>query len=164
MPLIYAPRLRSFDYVGYYRYFLTICSFDRVKVFVSDADVWPVVTRLSQSANAHQFSVVAYCLMPDHMHALMAGEHEAADFREFVRIFKQQTGFDWTGRHTTRLWQRGYFEHVLRDEEDTLAVARYIIENPLRAGLVTDPLDYPYLGSFNVSVRDLLYTVQIQRT
>ena len=164
MPLIYAPRLRSFDYVGYHRYFLTICSFDRVRAFVSDADVGPVVTRLSQTADAYQFSVIAYCLMPDHMHALVAGDHEAADFREFVRIFKQQTAFDWRRRHTTRLWQRGYIEHVLREEEDTLAVARYIIENPLRAGLVTDPLDYSYLGSFTVSVRELLYDVQIQRT
>jgi len=164
MPLIYAPRLRSFDYVGYYRYFLTICSFDRARVFVSDADVGPVAMRLSQTADAYQFSVIAYCLMPDHMHALVAGEREAADFCEFVRIFKQQTAFDWKRRHTTRLWQRGYIDHVLRDEEDTLAVARYIIENPLRAGLVSDPLDYPHLGSLTVSVRDLLNAVQIQRT
>jgi putative transposase len=164
MPLIYAPRLPAFDYVGYYRYFLTICSFDRVRLFVADDAVEPVVTRLSQTADAYKFSVIAYCLMPDHMHALVAGEHEAADFREFVRVFKQQTAFDWKRRHTTRLWQRGYIDRVLRDEEDTFAVARYIIENPLRAGLVANPLDYPYVGSFTVSLRDLLYSVQIQRT
>jgi tRNA 2-thiocytidine biosynthesis protein TtcA len=89
------------------------------------------------------------------MHALVAGEHEAADFREFVRIFKQQTAFEWKRRHATRLWQRGYIDHVLRNEEDTLAVARYIIENPLRAGLVRNPLDYPHIGSLPVCPYDL---------
>jgi putative transposase len=164
MPLIYAPRLPAFDYIGFYRYSLTIRTFDRRKVFISDAAVQPVVMKLSQTADAHRFSVIAYCVMPDHLHALVAGEHEAADVREFVRIFKQQTSFEWKRAHGTSLWQRGYFDHVLRDDEDTFVVARYIIENPVRAGLVASPPDYPYLGSLTVSVRDLFYSVQIERT
>ncbi len=43
------------------------------------------------------------------------------------------------------------------------AVARYILENPVRAGLVVQVEDYPYLGSMAVSVRDLLYSIQIDR-
>ena len=62
MPLVYAPRLRSFDYVGYYRYFLTICAFDRVRVFVSDGDVGPVVMRLS---HRRQLPILGYCVLPD---------------------------------------------------------------------------------------------------
>lgn len=142
MTFIYAPRPRNFDYVGYYRYFLTICTFNRTKVLVTDAQVQPIVLQLSHGSDAHKFSVPAYCLMPDHIHVLVAGEHETADFREFVRVFK----------------------HVLREEEGTFAVARYIIENPVRAGLVANPLDYPYIGSLTVSARDLMYSVQIQRT
>ena len=44
-------------------------------------------------------------------------------------------------------WQEGSHEHVLRGDEDARHVARYIIENPVRAGLVTTPFQYPYLGS-----------------
>ena len=164
MDFIYAPRLKSFDYVGFYRYFLTICAFGRARVFVDDELARRVIAQLSQTAATHRFSVIAYCLMPDHLHALVAGEHEAADFREFVRIFKRRTAFEWKQQHRTVLWQRGYYEHVLRDDEDMFGVARYIVENPLRAKLVSNVLDYPYVGSLTTTLRDLLYSVQIERT
>ena len=45
------------------------------------------------------------------------------------------------------LWQDGYYERVLRRDEDIKEVARYIFENPVRAGLVQSPTEYPYLGS-----------------
>jgi putative transposase len=41
-------------------------------------------------------------------------------------------------------WQRGFYDHVLRKEEDTRAVAEYIINNPVRAGLVKTWRDYPF--------------------
>ena len=107
------------------------------------------------------FSVIAYCLMPDHIHLLVEGTHPAADFREFVRLFKQRSSFHWKQRNGVALWQRGYFEHVLRDDEDTVGVAKYILENPVRAGLVERPEDYEYLGSMTMTVRGLLYSVQI---
>ena len=47
-----------------------------------------------------------------------------------------------------KLWQPGYYEHVLRNDEATLAVAKYIFQNPARKGIVKDYIDYSYLGSF----------------
>jgi hypothetical protein len=61
------------------------------------------------------------------------------------------------------LWQRSYFEHVMRDDEDTFQVARYILDNPVRAGIVRNPEDYPFLGSLTMNVRDLLYSIQIDQ-
>ncbi|HEY3093458.1 MAG TPA: transposase [Vicinamibacterales bacterium] len=161
MPFKLSPRLNAFEYLGFYRYFLTICTLSRTRVFVEDQPVSLVVAHLSRTADDHGFSVVAYCLMPDHIHALIEGRHPAADFREFVRIFKQRSSFEWKRECGKPLWQRSYFEHVLRDDEDTIGVAKYILENPVRAGLVERPEDYPYLGSLTVSVRELLYSVQI---
>lgn len=46
-----------------------------------------------------------------------------------------------------RLWMPGYHDRALRGEEDALGVARYILWNPVRAGLVADPHDYPYWGA-----------------
>jgi putative transposase len=156
-----SPRLSSFDYLGCYRYFLTICTFKRGRVFIHDPPVRLVLTQLSRTADERGFLVIAYCLMPDHMHALIEGRHEAADFREFVRIFKQRSSFEWKRRNGAMLWQRSYFEHVLRDDEDTISVAKYILENPVRGNFVQRPEHYPYLGSMTMEIRDLLYTVQI---
>ena len=84
--------------------------------------------QLSRTADDQRFAVIAYCFMPDHVHLWVEGIHPAADFREFVRIFKQRSSFAWKQRNGTALWQRRYFEHVLRDDEDTIGVAKYILD------------------------------------
>ena len=161
MPHKLSPRLKTFDYLGLRRYFLTICAYDRTRIFIDDHSVRLVMMQLSRTSHDHHFLVPAYCFMPDHLHMLVDGNHPAADFREFVRIFKQRSSFVWKRRNGTALWQRSYFERVLRDDEDTIGVARYILENPVRGNLVQRPEDHPYLGSMTMDVRYLLYSVQI---
>ena len=161
MPHKLSPRLKTFDYLGFYRYFLTICTYDRTRLFVDDQSVELVVMQLSRTSGDQRFLVMAYCFMPDHVHMLVEGNHPAADFREFVRIFKQRSAFSWKQRNETARWQRSYFEHVLRDDEDTVGVAKYILENPVRGNLVERAEDYPYLGSMTMEVRQLLYSAQI---
>ena len=161
MPHKLSPRLACFDYLGFYRYFLTICTINRSRVFVDDQPVRLVLTQLSRTAGDHGFDVIAYCFMPDHVHSLVEGKHAAADFREFVRIFKQRSSYEWKRKCGTVLWQRNYFEHVLRNDEDTIGVAKYILENPVRGNLVRRPQDYVYLGSLTMDVANLLYSVQI---
>lgn len=123
--------------------------------------VEPAAMHLHRTATGQRFAVIAYCFMPDHLHVLAQGSDEAADFKQFVRMFKQHTGFDWK-RHTGRqLWQRRYFERVLRADEDTVAIARYILANPVRAGLVQAPSQYPFLGSFTLPLGELIGSVQM---
>lgn len=54
------------------------------------------------------------------------------------------------------MWQSGYYDHVLRNDEGSLGVMRYILENPVRAGLVAEVQEYPYSGSGVHSMRELL--------
>jgi putative transposase len=97
--------------------------------------------------------------MPDHLHALVEGEAPDADLLEFVRVFKQRSSWHWKHQRGGDLWQRSYFEHVLRDDESTRAVARYVLANPVRAGLVQNVEDYAFVGSFTMTVRELLYSL-----
>ena len=161
MPFKLAPRLNSFDYTGFNRYFLTICTLDRHRAFVEPDAAADVALQLSHTSEGECFSVPAYCLMPDHFHALLEGNRADANLPRFVKLFKQRSSFHSKCRTGIVLWQRGYFEHVLRAEEDSVDVARYILNNPVRAGLVARPEEYPFLGSLTVTVRDLLYSVQI---
>jgi hypothetical protein len=55
-----------------------------------------------------------------------------------------------------RRWQKGYYEHVLRDDEDSKEVAFYIIANPVRAGLARSPDEYPFSGSDSWLIRQLM--------
>jgi hypothetical protein len=61
-----------------------------------------------------------------------------------------------------RLWQENYFERTLREEDDCLGVAAYILGNPLRAGLCDRFGNYRYLGSSRYSIDQLRETVQFR--
>ena len=140
-------RLPHVSYVGRRRYFLTFCVSHRSRVF-ADADVVALVlSQFSKTAAEYGFAVLAYCFMPDHVHLLVAGITDASDLQRFVKMAKQRAGGVYARRHGRALWQEGYFERVLRENDDGLECARYIVDNPVRAGLVTSPEDYPFLGS-----------------
>jgi putative transposase len=161
MPYKPAPRLKSFDYLGIQRYFLTICTRDRQKTFRDVAAVNEAVAQLRRTSTAEEFAIIAYCFMPDHLHLLCEGTCPSSDFKEFVRLYKQRSSFAWKQRTRLGLWQRGYFDRVLRADEDTVAVARYILGNSVRAGLSQSAEEYPYSGSFTMEVNDLLGSIQM---
>lgn len=140
-------RLASFNYIGIQRYFVTMCTAHRHRTFVTAAVVDRILCTLRQTAHEEDFELLAFCFMPDHVHLLVEGQHEVADFRRFMKVARQRSSHALTAACKLTLWQRGYFEHVLRDEDRTEAVVRYVLGNPVRAGLVRQIEEYPFLGS-----------------
>ena len=113
------------------------------------------VNEISRAATSHQFAVMAYCFMPDHLHLLIEATSESSDLVAFADEARQRTAYRYRRRQDQALWQKGYYEHVLRDGEATLAVVRYILANPVRGGLVQEPRDYPFSGSLLFDKRQL---------
>ena len=87
----------------------------------------------------------AYCFMPNHVHLLVSGSADS-QLGAFVRLFKQLSGYAAKQKLGAPMWQISYYDHVLRHEEDLAHVARYIWNNPVRAGLVDVRSQYPYDG------------------
>ena len=154
--------LKVFDYVGLFRYFLTFCTVNRHPHFVDRQRVDVVLEQVLRAAADTDFAVVAYCFMPDHLHILIEARSEACDCLGFIKRAKQFSGYYFKQRFGTPLWQRYGYEHVLRGDEDTLSVARYILENPLRAALVASVDEYPFVGSTMYSVREILEAVEMR--
>ena len=77
----------------------------------------------------------------------MEAQAESSNGLKFINRAKQLSGFYYKQTFGRMLWQRYGFEHVLRDDEDMRHVARYILENPIRGGLVERREDYPFVGS-----------------
>ena len=149
-------RLKHFDYLGYHRYSLTFCTYFRAKLFV-DADVKQLVlSQFLRAVREEQFSVLAYCFMPDHVHFLAQGNTASSDGRRLIKMGKQYAGYAYSTKYGRKLWQPWGYERVLRDEESTVRVARYIVENPVRAGLVKSVADYPFVGSELYELKDLI--------
>ena len=151
--------LASFDYIGFHRYSLTFCTHRRQKLFTNAEIVRLVLTQISRASAKHLFGVIAYCFMPDHLHLLVAGQAPDSACKPFIALVKQYSGYHYSEASGSRLWQRYGFEHTLRDEELTLIVAKYILENPIRAGLVDRVHDYPFVGSLVYSLDELLLAI-----
>ena len=89
---------------------------------------------------------MSYCFMPDHLHLLLSGD-KTSSLKDFMRAFKQKSSFHFKKTSGKALWQRSYYDHILRKEEDIREIALYIFRNPIRKGLVSRIRDYPFLGS-----------------
>jgi putative transposase len=152
--------LRAFDYTGFYRYFLTFCTESRQHLFTKPDAVDLVHSQFVRAAADEAIGIVAHCFMPDHVHVLTEALDERSDGLRFIKRAKQLSGFYYAKRFGHRLWQRYGFERVLRNEDATLSVARYIFENPVRAGLVSRPEEYPFIGSTLYSVDEILAATQ----
>ena len=150
------PRLQNFCYRGVYRYFLTICTFNRQKLFANPATVQDTLLQFRKTSKEECFEISAYCFMPDHCHLLIEGLTDGSDFRRFCKRAKQRSGGVHARKQGGPLWQEGYHDRVLREGDNSLAVARYLLDNPVRAGLVTAPAEYPYLGSDRWTAAELI--------
>lgn len=152
--------LKSFDYVGLHRYSLTFCAHARTPAFTSADRVDLVLQQFLRSAADVGMAILAYCFMPDHVHLLVEGQSEGSDCRAFIKRAKQFSGFHYKQRFGMKLWQRYGFERVLRNDEATLTVARYILANPVRAGLVERVENYPFVGSCVYDLAEIVDAVQ----
>ncbi|MFZ2629933.1 MAG: transposase [Rugosibacter sp.] len=84
-------------------------------------------------------TTLAFVVMPDHIHWLLQ-LGQTATLSDTVRRYKARVSL-LLGQ---RIWQRGFHDHALRHAEDLAGTARYIVANPLRAGLCQKIGDYPY--------------------
>ena len=92
---------------------------------------------------------LGYVVMPDHIHWLLA-LREHADLAATVHKAKSVATQRWrrAGRGgNERLWHAGFHDRALRREEDLVAMTRYIVANPIRAGLVDRLGEYPHWDS-----------------
>src|SRR5712671_1576895 len=128
-------RLDTFEYTGPNAYFTTICTFDRAPWFADAECARDATAHLLRTSADYGFEVIAYCFMPDHLHALTAGIRPDADFRRHMSMFKQRSAFDHVAKRAGRLWQEGYLEHIIRTDENLEGIAAYVVANPIRAGL-----------------------------
>ena len=88
---------------------------------------------------------LAWIVMPDHIHLLIElGDEEPLSL--VVQRIKSLTAVAINLERNKRqpVWLRGYYDHAIRTEEDVLLAARYIVNNPIRAGLSVNIGDYPY--------------------
>lgn len=149
-------RLEDFDYTGgAYVYFITICTHDKQPYF-RNAGIAKIIKDEIEFRMINEIKLFCYCIMPDHLHLLLSltenyGEKGAGKslgkgtLQNWVSAYKC-----YTSRISNQLfeikplWQKNFHDHIVRKEESLLKIAEYIVDNPVRKGMVSEWEEFPF--------------------
>lgn len=104
-----------------------------------------VVSAIRHHDREGNTETLAYAVMPDHMHWLFSlnGNRSLDKVMHSMKSYSGKRIRETLGAGQEIVWQPGYHDHALRREEDLIHLARYVVANPVRAGLVVRLADYP---------------------
>ena len=120
-------------------YLVTTVTQSRCPVFARFDAARLLIDVLRQESASGRAQTLAFVVMPDHLHWLLVLD-EGAVLSAVVQAVKSVSAH----RLGAKLWQRGFYDRAIRREEDVQAVARYVVANPVRAGLVARVGDYAH--------------------
>jgi len=142
-------------------FFFTLCARERGHPFTDDGLARAIIEALLWRRARHQWRLFGYCLMPDHLHFVLRLPDSdtprvnggvrgflAESVLEHLRDFKKYTTHLWHLQRdgTGPLWQKSSYDRVIRHNDSVDAAVAYVLENPVRKGLVERWEDYPYAG------------------
>ena len=156
------PRLPATAYREGLACLLTLCTAGRRRFFEDPGLVALVWAQILRAAGKERISIPAFCFMPDHLHMVVERGSDQADVARFVQLAKQLSGYYFRQLTGTMLWQPSWHDRVLRRSDDVLVAIRYVVGNPVRAGLVNDVAEYPFLGSGTISRDALMASIGTQ--
>jgi REP element-mobilizing transposase RayT len=141
-------RLAEFDYTGDVDIHVVLCAFEG-SPFGDTETAACVCESVGFCCEKSEYRLYGYCLMPDHLHVLFSPADSGRPLKDWLRDFKSYT----TNRYRKqagrrRLWQESGYDHVCRTEETAEKVLIYIINNPVRTGLVKRWQDWPWARVF----------------
>ncbi len=129
-------------------FFVTTCTRNRRTILADERVAKILVDEWKTAQTRHQWDVGRYVVMPDHVHFFCSPGIDAKSLSDSVGLWKQ-----WTSKRilaeTHRsgpLWQREFFDHLIRSNESYHQKWEYIKENPVRAGLVKQSREWPWQG------------------
>jgi REP element-mobilizing transposase RayT len=126
---------------------ITACVKNRKKLFVNDRIFKVFESIILKELKTNNCSSYVYLFMADHSHIILSGDEVTSNCKKCFDKIKQKTGF-WLSKNLKDVkWQKDYYDHILRSNENLYVQVKYILNNPVRAGLVNFWKKYPYKGS-----------------
>ena len=128
--------------------FLTVCTKDR-KPILANNDVHDVLLRAWRDAN--EWSVGKYVIMPDHIHLFCGpAKFEYPVLKKWVKYWKTLASRHWPRPDEHPIWQVDSWDRQLRRGESYSAKWEYVVQNPVRHGLVHRSADWKYQGEVSI--------------
>jgi len=143
-------RLGSIDYSSKeYVFFITICCQGQTPYFYNVSLAELIAREIERRNDVNNARIYCYTVMPDHVHLLMQiGKDFDGSLQKWVSSFKSFVAREAKHYHgIDKLWQKNFHDHLVRDEDGLLEIAEYILNNPVRKGLVQDWREYRFSAS-----------------
>jgi len=140
-------RLPREAYTGRVRCAFTIGVRDKSRLFVSEHTFHSMEHMLLEALVKANCDAPVFMFMPDHCHLLIEGKSEKSDLWQCVVDFKRKSGYWLARNHPLEEWQKDFYDHILRKDEDLIKQVRYVLGNAVRKALVEDWKAHPYKGS-----------------
>jgi REP element-mobilizing transposase RayT len=142
------PRLEPFQKYDPPLYFVTFNT-DRRRKLLANERVHRCFVHFANRALDRGIAVGRYVIMPDHIHLFVSG---AIDFslEQWIRALKRTISATIFAEKPH--WQQGFFDHLIRHDESHSEKWKYVRQNPVRAGFVSEPDDWPWQGEIEVDV------------
>jgi REP element-mobilizing transposase RayT len=127
-------------------YFVTFNTYKR-RLLLACPEIHETFRFFCLHAQEHAVAVGRYVLMPDHTHFFVVLPPEGVTLAKWVQALRSVIGkrllaLGFEKPH----WQEGFFDHLLRSDENYSQKWDYVRMNPVRAGLSNTPEDWPYQG------------------
>jgi putative transposase len=145
-------------------YFFTVTLIDRRSdLLIQHIEV--LRESLKKVQQHHPFEIVAWVVLPDHLHAVWTLPSDDSDYSgrwraikaHFVRVVKKQgVAITMRADGSAVCWQRRFWEHTIKDDNDLRRCVDYCYINPVKHGLVKAVVDWPY-SSFHRDVKRGIY-------
>jgi REP-associated tyrosine transposase len=127
-------------------YFVTFCTHRRRAILANKTVNEAFREFTMRACTEHNIAVGRYVIMPDHVHFFVCGPDDFSLGR-WIGCLKQALARRMGQRNSAGvIWQRGFFDHLLRSDESYGQKWNYVRENPVRAGLKARAEEWPYAG------------------
>lgn len=126
------------------------------RLLQSERNAMLLVDVLRSCVAERKFQLHDFVVMPDHLHLLMT-VHEDITIEKAMQFIKGRFSYRLKRefQYAGEVWQRGFSESRADDEESFLRYREYINQNPMKAGLVESPEQYPYCYSYLAKVKTI---------
>ncbi len=126
-------------------YFVTTVTYKREKLFSDFTLARTIINTMKRLHNDDYVDSHSWVVMPDHLHWLLQlnDKHDLPSVMKSFKAISARSVNQYLNRQG-QVWQKAYFDRSLRQEDDVKQVSRYIVANPLRAGLIENIGDYPH--------------------
>lgn len=143
-------------------YFFTVVTHGRAPILCEEKALLHLKQSFQYVKTKYPFRMNALVILPDHLHCIWQLPDYDADFSKRWNLLKRYFSLKFSGEtnhhREKNIWQKRFWEHLIRNDEDFKRCFDYIHFNPVKHGYVDNPIDWPY-STFKENVIKGFYEV-----